>query len=79
MKELDTVELIRDRAEYKKAGVKKGDQGIILGGKRCGYFLVYFYKDKYINSEGFELYHEIDVGVLDKDLKVVHEYDPEKD
>ncbi len=78
MKEYDTVELIRDRAQYKKAGVIKGDQGIILGGERCGYFLVYFYKDKYI-EDGIELYHEIDVGVREEDLKVIHEDDPDND
>ena len=42
MKEYDRVELIKDRAEYKKAGVKSGDKGVILGGDRNGYVLVYF-------------------------------------
>ncbi len=72
MKEYDRVELIRDRAEYKERGVKKGDQGRILGGERNGYFLVYFYGEKYV-VDGIELLSETDVGVRAEDLEVVDE------
>ena len=73
MKEYDTVELIKDRAEYARRGVTTGAQGIILGGERSGIFLVYFNGEKYLSPEGVELYHEIDVGVRAEDLKVIHE------
>ena len=36
MKELDRVVLIKDRAEYQKAGVKAGDKGIVMGAERYG-------------------------------------------
>ncbi len=73
MKEYDTVELIKDRAEYARRGVTMGAKGIILGGERSGIFLVYFNGEKYLSPEGVELYHEIDVGVRAEDLKVIHE------
>ena len=42
MKELDRVKLIKDRAEYKKEGVKSGDKGTVMLGERNGYVLVFF-------------------------------------
>ena len=72
MKEYDIVELIKDRAEYARRGVTTGAKGIILGGERSGYFLVYFYGEKYLSPEDVELYHEIDVGVRTEDLEVIY-------
>ncbi len=72
MKEHEHVKLIRDRAEYKNSGVKKGDIGIIIGGERNGYYLVSFYGEKYV-VDGIELLSETDVGVRAEDLEVVGE------
>ena len=52
MKELERVELIRDRAEYAQRGIKVGHKGtVMLGDERNGYVLVFFdgeyYKNKY--------------------------------
>ncbi len=77
MKEYDRVELIKDREEYNKAGVKKGDQGIILGGERNGYFLVYFDGEILQDENGVYYTTEIDVGVYRDDLKVIHECVPD--
>ncbi len=63
MKEYDRVELIKDRAEYKKAGVKSGDKGVILGGERNGYVLVYFDGKIVQDENGVYCTTEIDVGV----------------
>lgn len=75
MKEYDRVELIRDRAEYLKRGVKKGDRGVILGGERSGYFLVYF-DGEIVQEEGTGAYcsTEIGIGVPEKDLRVLDEW-----
>lgn len=72
MKELDRVELIKDRAEYAKRGIKAGSKGtIMLGEERNGYVLVFFDGEYYRNEEGFLLMDEIDVGVRVEDLKVI--------
>ena len=72
MKELDRVELIKDRAEYDDRGIKAGAKGtIMLGEERNGYVLVFFYGEYYRNEEGFLLMDEIDVGVRVEDLKVI--------
>ena len=43
MKDLDRVELIRDRAQYLKEGIKAGARGtIMMGEERNGYVLVFF-------------------------------------
>ena len=39
MEEYTRVELIKDRSEYKKAGIKAGDKGVVLGEERSGYVL----------------------------------------
>lgn len=74
MKEYDRVELIRDRAEYLKRGVKKGDRGVILGGERSGYFLVYFDGEIKQDENGVYYTTEIDIGVPEKDLRVLDEW-----
>ena len=72
MKDLDRVELIRDRAEYGKRGIKAGHKGtVMLSEVRNGYVLVFFDGDWYKNKYGFMLMHEIDVGVRVEDLKVI--------
>ena len=73
MKELDRVELIKDRAEYTEAGVKIGDKGIVMGGDRNGYVLVYFDGEIYQDEKGVYRTTEKDVGVRKEDLKVVFE------
>ena len=74
MKEYDRVELIKDRAEYKKAGVKSGDKGVILGGERNGYVLVYFDGKIVQDENGVYFTTEIDVGVRAEDLKLLNEW-----
>ena len=72
MKDLDRVELIKDRAQYLKEGVKAGARGtIMMGEERNGYVLVFFDGDWYKNKYGFMLMHEIDVAVRVEDLKVI--------
>ena len=72
MKELDRVMLIKDRAEYKEAGVKAGDKGIIMGAERYGgYVLVYFDGEIYQDEDGVYCTTEKDVGVRKEDLKVI--------
>ena len=71
MKELDRVELIKDREQYKKEGIKVGDKGTVMLGERNGYVLVYFDGEYYRNKYGFMLMHEIDVAVRIEDLKVI--------
>ena len=72
MKDLDRVELIKDRAEYLKEGVKVGSKGtIMMGEERNGYVLVFFDGDWYRNKDGFMLMHEIDVAVRVEDLRVI--------
>ncbi len=74
MKELDLVELIKDREKYKKQGVKKGDQGIILGGDRNGYFLVCFEGEIYQNAKGIYCTTDKFVAMLPEDLKKIERY-----
>ncbi len=69
MKELDYVELIKDRAEYAKEGVYKGDRGIISLGERNGYVLVLF-SGKIQDDPAAD----IDIGIRIDDLKVIREY-----
>lgn len=71
MKELDRVELIKDRAEYREQGVYLGDKGIIMGEERNGYVLVYFDGEIYQNENGVYCTTEIDIGVRVEDLKVI--------
>ena len=74
MKDLDRVELIQDRAEYLKEGVKAGTKGtIMMGEERNGYVLVFFDGDWYRNKDGFMLMHEIDVAVRVEDLRVIED------
>lgn len=76
MKEYDRVMLIKDRAEYAKEGVHKGDLGTISLGNRNGYVLVLFDGKEYVNLGGYRVLEEIDVGVRVEDLEVVEEYKP---
>ena len=72
MKELDRVVLIKDRAEYQKAGVKAGDKGIVMGAERYGGFvLVYFDGKIYRDEDGVYCTSEKDVGVRIVDLKII--------
>ena len=71
MKELDKVELIKDRAAYKEKGVKVGNKGLIMGGARNGYVLVFFDGKEYMSRFGVKLIEDIDVAVRVEDLKVI--------
>ena len=52
MKMYDRVKLIKERAEYLRAGVKINDEGIIMGENRNGYVLVVFEGDVYLDVDG---------------------------
>ena len=52
MKELNRVELIKERAEYREAGVKVGDKGMIMDEERKGYVLAYFDGELYQDKDG---------------------------
>ena len=71
MKEYDRVRLIKDRSNYAKAGVKAGDEGIILGPKKLGYFLVVFDGEIYQDKNGTYCTTEKNVGILEEDLEVI--------
>ena len=71
MKLFDRVELINERSEYTKAGVKVGDKGIVMGKKRIEWWLVIFDGEMYQDEEGTWCTTEIDLGVLEEDLKVI--------
>ncbi len=73
MKEYDRVRLIRDKSEYAEAGVKAGDEGIILGPKKLGYFLVIFDGEIYQDKNGTYCTTEKDAAVLEEDLEVIGE------
>ena len=73
MKEYDRVRLIRDRSDYAKIGVKAGDEGIILGPKRMGYFLVVFDGEIYQNEKGVYCTTEKNAGILEEDLEVIED------
>lgn len=76
MKELDRVVLTKDRAEYAKRGVHKGDVGTLMMGERNGYVLVFFDGEPYTTSEGFTLLSEIDIGVRVEDLETLDKDSP---
>lgn len=76
MKELDRVRLIKDRAEYAKEGVQKGDVGTLMMGDRNGYVLVFFDGEEY-QAYGVTLISDIDVAVRSEDLAVLDENDPD--
>ncbi|MBO4472863.1 MAG: hypothetical protein J5765_03545 [Clostridia bacterium] len=72
MKELERVELIKDRAEYAQRGIKVGHKGtVMLGDERNGYVLVFFDGEYYKNKYGVMVMREIDVGVRVEDLKII--------
>ena len=75
MKEFDRVELIKDRAEYKKEGVKSGDIGTVMLVERNGYVLVFFDSEYYRDENGCVLMHEKEVGVRIEDLKNISDSD----
>ena len=73
MKEYDRVRLIKNRSDYAKAGVKAGDEGIILGPKKLGYFLVIFDGEIYQDENGVYCTTEKDAAVLEEDLEVIED------
>ena len=70
MKMYDRVKLIKERAEYLRAGVKINDEGIIMGENRNGYVLVVFEGDVYLDVDGVYKTTEIDVGIKIEDLEL---------
>ncbi len=76
MKEYDIVEVIKDRAEYAKRGIHKGDIGTIMSEERNGYILVYFDGEIFQDEDGVYSTSDIDIGMRTDDLKVVKEYYP---
>ena len=70
MKMYDRVKLIKERAEYLKAGVKINEEGIIMGENRNGYVLVVFEGDMYLDADGVYETTEIDVGIKMEDLEL---------
>lgn len=74
MKELDRVRLIKDRAEYAREGVHKGDVGTLMMGERNGYVLVFFDGEEY-QEYGVTLISDIEVAVRSEDLEVLSETD----
>ena len=74
MKEYDVVKLVKDRTEYNKRGVHKGDVGTISLGERNGCVLVLFDGEPHQTRDGITYLDEIDVGVRVEDLEVIKEY-----
>ena len=70
MKMYDRVKLIKERAEYLKAGVKINEEGIIMGENRNGYVLVVFEGDIYLDTDGVYKTTEINVGIKVEDLEL---------
>ena len=70
MKMYDRVKLIKERAEYLRAGAKINDEGIIMGENRNGYVLVVFEGDVYLDVDGVYKTTEIDVGIKIEDLEL---------
>ena len=72
MKEYDIVELIKERPEYTKAGVKVGDFGAVMSEKSIdGYWYVIF--SEFHTGEDIA-----DIEVREEDLKVYEHIPPEK-
>ena len=70
MKMYDRVKLIKEKAEYLRAGAKINDEGIIMGENRNGYVLVVFEGDVYLDVDGVYKTTEIDVGIKIEDLEL---------
>ena len=70
MKIYDRVKLIKEKAEYLRAGAKINDEGIIMGENRNGYVLVVFEGDVYLDVDGVYKTTEIDVGIKIEDLEL---------
>lgn len=75
IQQYDIVELVKDRAEYLAAGVKKGDRGWVNLGDRNGFRLVMF-DGKTEHIDGIDVMIENPVGVWEKDLIVVEQNIP---
>ena len=73
MKEYDRVELISDKKKFTDLGLKKGDQGTILGAKRNGYWLVVFDGEIFQGEDGIWDSTDISAAVQDEDVKVIEE------
>ena len=71
MKMHDRVRLIREKEAYRKAGLKIGDEGTIMGEKRSGYYLVYFDGNIFLDRDGVYQTAEIDLAVLEEDLETI--------
>ncbi|MGN1099211.1 MAG: hypothetical protein ACI4S9_02615 [Christensenellales bacterium] len=69
MKMHDRVKLIRERAEYTKAGIRLNDEGIIMGENRNGYVLVVFEGEAYLDADGVYKTTETDLGIKTEDLE----------
>ncbi len=76
MKEYDVVEVTRDREEYAKRNIHKGDIGTIMMPERNGYVLVYFDGEILQDENGIYYTSDIDIGIRTGDLKVIKEYTP---
>lgn len=71
MNEYDRVQLVSEKAEYLEHGVNKGMNGIILGPKRNGYWLVCFDGKIYQDTDGVYKTTEKILGILEDDLVVI--------
>ena len=70
MKLYDKVKLIKERAEYKQAGIKALDTGIIIGENRNGYVLVCFDGETYLDADNVYKTTEKHVGIRKEDLEL---------
>ena len=70
MKMHDKVKLIKERAEYKQAGIKAFDTGIIIGENRNGYVLVCFDGEMFLDTDNVYKTTEKHVGIKTDDLEL---------
>ena len=70
MKLYDKVKLIKERAEYKQAGIKALETGIIIGENRNGYVLVCFDGEIYLDTDNVYKTTEKHVGIKKEDLEL---------
>ena len=70
MKLYDKVKLIKERAEYKQAGIKALDTGIIIGENKNGYVLVCFDGETYLDTDNVFKTTEKHVGIRIEDLEL---------
>lgn len=70
MKEYDRVKLISNSKKFLDIGLKPGHEGIVLGGERNGYYLVYF-DGKIFEENGVFKTTEIDVAVTENEVEII--------